>query len=29
VDELVTGLTNTCCVVVKVVNFTAAGTKYR
>ena len=27
-DELV-GLTNTCCVVVRVVNFTAAGAKYR
>jgi len=29
VDELVVGLTNTCCVVVRVVNFTAAGAKYR
>jgi len=29
VDELVAGLTNTCCVVVRVVNFTAAGAKYR
>ena len=27
-DELVVGLTNTC-VVVRVVNFTAAGAKYR
>ena len=29
VDELVVGVTNSCCVVVRVVNFTAAGAKYR